>query len=259
MKTCTKCEYVFDDAATNCSECGRRLMATSQVNPTAPPTSLNLLPIAQSNDDLVHRRGRAPDPQPEPTRPIAEGVGVILIPLNLSGIWMSRRTEQGHWLDGYWQVPGGLVEAGEKPDNAACRELHEETGILLGPSELVQVFSGLVPGRNKTPYRSTQYVRVSPEIPQNTEKGRHTPWELVSWERIPYLPTFGGIREMFGNYGTKFGPGQRAVKVGGSYQAAGVIMSVFPADDGTPRYVFRFDNPPGLLHIFSDKNLEPCQ
>jgi hypothetical protein len=47
-------------------------------------------------------------------------------------------------------------------------------------------------------------------------------------------------------------------KCGGSYQAEGVIKARFLADDGTPRYVFRFDSPPGLLHIFNEKQLESC-
>lgn len=50
--------------------------------------------------------------------------------------------------------------------------------------------------------------------------------------------------------------GDRVEKVGGSYQATGTIKAVFDADDKTPRYVFRFDNPPGLLHIFNGKQLE---
>ena len=44
-------------------------------------------------------------------------------------------------------------------------------------------------------------------------------------------------------------------KEGGSYQATGIIKARFLADDGSTRYVFRFDNPAGLLHIFSGKQL----
>lgn len=49
---------------------------------------------------------------------------------------------------------------------------------------------------------------------------------------------------------------QKVQKIGGSYQAAGIIKARFKADDDTSRYVFRFDNPPGLLHIFNGKQLE---
>jgi hypothetical protein len=53
----------------------------------------------------------------------------------------------------------------------------------------------------------------------------------------------------------------RAKKVGGSYQATGTILAKFEADDGSVRYVFRFDCPAGLLHIFnaSQVELEPSE
>ena len=49
---------------------------------------------------------------------------------------------------------------------------------------------------------------------------------------------------------------KKARKIGGSYQAEGTILAEFLADDGSKRYVFRFDNPAGLLHIFNDKQIE---
>jgi hypothetical protein len=54
----------------------------------------------------------------------------------------------------------------------------------------------------------------------------------------------------------KFTPGDRVRKIGGSYQADGKIMAAFRTDDGSSRYVFRFDDPPGLLHIFNEGQLE---
>jgi hypothetical protein len=53
----------------------------------------------------------------------------------------------------------------------------------------------------------------------------------------------------------KFKVGDHVRKVGGSYQATGIIKAAFRADDGTARYVFRFDDPPGLLHIYNEGNL----
>lgn len=53
----------------------------------------------------------------------------------------------------------------------------------------------------------------------------------------------------------KFYIGEMVYKIGGSYQALGTIKARFLADDGTARYVFRFENPAGLLHIFNEKQL----
>lgn len=54
---------------------------------------------------------------------------------------------------------------------------------------------------------------------------------------------------------SKFELDEKVTKIGGSYQAIGTIKAKFQADDGSWRYVFRFDTPPGLLHIFNEKQL----
>lgn len=45
------------------------------------------------------------------------------------------RRRDGRYLGGQWDVPGGTVEPGETPGDAAVRECAEETGLVaeLGP------------------------------------------------------------------------------------------------------------------------------
>lgn len=50
----------------------------------------------------------------------------------------------------------------------------------------------------------------------------------------------------------------RVRKIGG-YTAVGTIVAVFATFEGHTRYVFEFDEPKGLLHIFSDANLETLE
>ncbi len=49
---------------------------------------------------------------------------------------------------------------------------------------------------------------------------------------------------------------QRARKIGGSYQAEGVIVSEFKTTAGESRVVFEFDTPKGMLHIFNETQIE---
>ena len=41
---------------------------------------------------------------------------------------------------GYWDIPGGFLEAGEAPQTGAMRELLEETGLLIQPTELLGLY-----------------------------------------------------------------------------------------------------------------------
>lgn len=44
-------------------------------------------------------------------------------------------------------------------------------------------------------------------------------------------------------------------KIGGSYQADGVIVGAFKTLAGKERYVFEFIEPAGMLHIFGPEQL----
>lgn len=71
----------------------------------------------------------------------------------------------GQPLRGYWSLPGGLVEPGEKLEEAVRREILEETGLRIEPVRLFEVFERIMRdarGRTEYHYVLADYVcRVS--------------------------------------------------------------------------------------------------
>jgi 8-oxo-dGTP diphosphatase len=66
-------------------------------------------------------------------RPVVEvAVGVLIQPDQ--AILLTSRP-QGKVYAGYWEFPGGKLEAGESVAQALRRELHEELGLEIGPVE----------------------------------------------------------------------------------------------------------------------------
>lgn len=41
---------------------------------------------------------------------------------------------------GYWDIPGGFLEAGEHPQEGLVREVREETGLEVRPTEILGIF-----------------------------------------------------------------------------------------------------------------------
>ncbi len=51
-------------------------------------------------------------------------------------------------LLGEWSLPGGVLECGETLREAAAREAHEETGLLVEPSEMLGVYERVIRGED---------------------------------------------------------------------------------------------------------------
>jgi mutator protein MutT len=56
-------------------------------------------------------------------------------------------------LKGYWSIPGGIVETGEKLEDAVRREVVEETGLDVEPYCMFEIFERIMPdGEGKPEY-----------------------------------------------------------------------------------------------------------
>ena len=74
-----------------------------------------------------------------PARPIL-GVGAII--LDGGRILLVERGRAP--LEGWWSIPGGVLETGETLTQGVCREVLEETGLVVEPVEMVEVFERIM-------------------------------------------------------------------------------------------------------------------
>jgi 8-oxo-dGTP pyrophosphatase MutT (NUDIX family) len=63
---------------------------------------------------------------------LTTAVGVVLD--GQGRVLLGRRSDNGRWA-----LPGGIVDPGEQPADAAVREVHEETGVVAVPEALTSV------------------------------------------------------------------------------------------------------------------------
>ena len=64
--------------------------------------------------------------------PVDVAVGVLI---DTEGRFLLTSRPQGKVYAGYWEFPGGKLEAGETVEQALRRELHEELGITIAAAE----------------------------------------------------------------------------------------------------------------------------
>lgn len=75
---------------------------------------------------------------PEPTDRVPVDVAVGLL-FDADGRFLLCSRPQGKVYAGYWEFPGGKLEAGETVEQALRRELIEEIGVTIGPVEAWRV------------------------------------------------------------------------------------------------------------------------
>ena len=62
---------------------------------------------------------------------------VAAVIIDAQGRIFATQRGYGEWKD-WWEFPGGKIEAGETPQQALCREIHEELNASIKVGELLR-------------------------------------------------------------------------------------------------------------------------
>jgi 8-oxo-dGTP pyrophosphatase MutT (NUDIX family) len=98
-------------------------------------------------------------------------------------VLLGRRADSGNW-----GLPGGIIDPGEEPADAAVREIYEETGVIAVPEALVAVsVSGVVTYPNGD---VVQYLEVlfRCRVTGGTARVNDSESVEVSWHALDNLP-----------------------------------------------------------------------
>ncbi len=87
-------------------------------------------------------------------------------------VLVARRADDQH-LAGAWEFPGGKIDEGEEPAEAALRELHEESGLTAAVATPLLVFVHDYPDRR---LRFHVFVVTDAAGEVQTDGGRAFEW-----------------------------------------------------------------------------------
>ncbi len=123
---------------------------------------------------------------------------VVRIPMATGLIWegnrvfVQQRRADDVW-GGLWEFPGGVVEPGESPSSTVCREIAEETGLMVTDPQPLGVFR-----HSYMHYRVTLHafeVRlVSSPADLRLTEAQAARW--ATWEEVCQLPFPAGHRQL---------------------------------------------------------------
>ncbi len=114
------------------------------------------------------------------------------IPEQDGKIWLVRRNVEPSW--GSWTFPGGYVDLGERVEDAAIRETHEETLLNVRLDGMLNVYSYANVGIVLVVFRATVTGGVAGCTPESKEV-RSFALEDIPWTQLAFPSTRDALQE----------------------------------------------------------------
>lgn len=91
-------------------------------------------------------------------------------------------------FQGQWALPGGKVEEGETVEQAALRELEEETGLRLSPRRISRSIVGIFSDPGRDPRGRVVSIAFLVEVPAGTTAQAGDDAADAAWFPLERLP-----------------------------------------------------------------------
>lgn len=121
-------------------------------------------------------------PPTGPTAPIDVAIAVIVRPnpktTSSEPEILAAWRDETHLRGGVWELPGGKIDTGETPQEAAIRESHEELGITIDAGDVIAVSEDHDASLTKEKHVRVHAVRA-------TLKGKEPHDSDRTWKWIP--------------------------------------------------------------------------
>lgn len=116
-------------------------------------------------------------------------------------LWIKRGTPP---QKGYWAIPSGFLESGETPEEAAARELWEETGARIEPTALNLYLVGSLPEISEVYlvyYGKLTDTRCEPT--QEAAEVRFFAKEEAPWSHYAYPQVVEAMHQFYEDHASK--------------------------------------------------------
>ena len=114
---------------------------------------------------------------------VSVGIGVILLKDRM--VLVGKRKGKKH--EGFFSIPGGLLEPGESFEDCARREIFEEAGIILMDCRVVCITNNLETSKKEGIHNVSVILASSHFVgePINCEPEKCYGWQWVSLTNLP--------------------------------------------------------------------------